>query len=192
MEMNEVKLLFHSLQTYPNSKPSINITFPPILVVDICLHETKTFIIQAFVSCIPMLNQTLSIWLVFRMELLQHNFLTNKSTLNFHFINASFSGLRCRLFQIPFTSDCSLIKSFDRKLFDLIKRIFLKQRQLLKPVLPLKFASKLSFRLWKKCVEVKQTKIFDKLFFGAGFELYEYQATVFLGTFVTTEIQLRR
>ena len=72
----------------------------------------------------------------------------------------------------------------------MIKCHFLPTPQLLVPVLLLKIASKLFFRLCKSCVGMKQIKAFDKLFHGAEGEHDNYQQRVFWGTLVTTELEL--
>ena len=81
-------------------------------------------------------------------------------------------------------------KTLNQVFFGLIKCLVSPIRQLLGPVLSLKFASKLFFPHYIFCVELKHTKKFDKLFLGAENEHDDYQARVFWRAFVITELQL--
>ena len=81
-------------------------------------------------------------------------------------------------------------KILNEQFFGLIKCLVLPPRNLLIPVLPLKFASNLFFPLCKTCVDMKHTKTFEKLFLGAECEHDDYQMRMFWGTFVTKELRL--
>ena len=81
-------------------------------------------------------------------------------------------------------------KILNEQFFGLIKCLVLPTRNLLIPVLPLKFAPKLFFPLCKTCVDMKHTKTFEKLFLGAECEHDDYQKRMFWGTFVTKELRL--
>ena len=78
----------------------------------------------------------------------------------------------------------------NEQFFGLIKCLVLPPRNLLIPVLPLKFASKLFFPLCKTCVDMNHTKTFEKLFLSAECEHDDYQKRMFWGTFVTKELRL--